>query len=87
MVKLTNLRPSKALGIDPDDMVAVGMNCLPGATAETRLLPRRSPPRPGNLLAMADGRPGLSWISHDERSEAGPHAPALIPGGGAPVNR
>ncbi|MCP9850319.1 AarF/ABC1/UbiB kinase family protein [Cyanobium sp. Morenito 9A2] len=53
-VKLTNLAAVKALGIDPDDMVQVGVNCSLQQLLEHGFF--HADPHPGNLLALADGR-------------------------------
>ncbi|KEF42419.1 MAG: hypothetical protein ER33_06055 [Cyanobium sp. CACIAM 14] len=53
-VKLTNLDAVRALGIDPDDMVEVGVNCSLQQLLEHGFF--HADPHPGNLLALADGR-------------------------------
>jgi predicted unusual protein kinase regulating ubiquinone biosynthesis (AarF/ABC1/UbiB family) len=53
-VKLTNLEAVRAIGVDPDDMVEVGVNCSLQQLLEHGFF--HADPHPGNLLAMADGR-------------------------------
>ncbi|MEB3303479.1 MAG: AarF/ABC1/UbiB kinase family protein [Cyanobacteriota bacterium] len=53
-VKLTNLDAVKGIGIDPDDMVTIGVNCSLQQLLEHGFF--HADPHPGNLLALADGR-------------------------------
>jgi predicted unusual protein kinase regulating ubiquinone biosynthesis (AarF/ABC1/UbiB family) len=53
-VKLTNLEAVKAIGVDPDEMVNIGVNCSLQQLLEHGFF--HADPHPGNLLALADGR-------------------------------
>jgi predicted unusual protein kinase regulating ubiquinone biosynthesis (AarF/ABC1/UbiB family) len=53
-VKLTNLEAVRELGIDPDDLVQVGVNCSLQQLLEHGFF--HADPHPGNLLALPDGR-------------------------------
>jgi predicted unusual protein kinase regulating ubiquinone biosynthesis (AarF/ABC1/UbiB family) len=53
-VKLTNLEAVRELGIDPDDLVQVGVNCSLQQLLEHGFF--HADPHPGNLLALSDGR-------------------------------
>ncbi|MFM9089168.1 MAG: ABC1 kinase family protein, partial [Cyanobium sp.] len=53
-VKLTNLDAVKGIGIDPDEMVTIGVNCSLQQLLEHGFF--HADPHPGNLLALADGR-------------------------------
>jgi len=53
-VKLTNLQAVRDLGIDPNDMVQVGVDCSLQQLLEHGFF--HADPHPGNLLALADGR-------------------------------
>jgi predicted unusual protein kinase regulating ubiquinone biosynthesis (AarF/ABC1/UbiB family) len=53
-VKLTNLEAVKAIGIDPDEMVNIGVNCSLQQLLEHGFF--HADPHPGNLLALSDGR-------------------------------
>jgi len=53
-VKLTNLEAVKAIGVDPDEMVSIGVNCSLQQLLEHGFF--HADPHPGNLLALADGR-------------------------------
>ncbi len=64
-VKLTNLEAVKALGIDPDDMVDVGVNCSLKQLLEDGFF--HADPHPGNLLALPDGR--LAYLDFGMMSE------------------
>jgi len=64
-VKLTNLQAVRELGIDPDDMVQVGVNCSLQQLLEHGFF--HADPHPGNLLAMADGR--LCYLDFGMMSE------------------
>ena len=64
-VKLTNLEAVRALGIDPDDMVEVGVSCSLQPLLEHGFF--HADPHPGNLLALEDGR--LSYLDFGMMSE------------------
>ena len=64
-VKLTNLEAVRALGIDPDDMVEVGVSCSLQQLLEHGFF--HADPHPGNLLAMEDGR--LCYLDFGMMSE------------------
>ncbi|MEB3351831.1 MAG: AarF/ABC1/UbiB kinase family protein [Cyanobacteriota bacterium] len=64
-VKLTNLDAVRALSIDPDDMVNVGVNCSLQQLLEHGFF--HADPHPGNLLALADGR--LAYLDFGMMSE------------------
>ncbi len=64
-VKLTNLEAVRDLGIDPDDMVTVGVNCSLQQLLEHGFF--HADPHPGNLLALADGR--LAYLDFGMMSE------------------
>ena len=64
-VKLTNLEAVRGLGVDPDDMVAVGVNCSLQQLLEHGFF--HADPHPGNLLALADGR--LAYLDFGMMSE------------------
>ncbi|WP_411868985.1 AarF/UbiB family protein [Vulcanococcus limneticus] len=64
-VKLTNLEAVRALGIDPDDMVTVGVNCSLQQLLEHGFF--HADPHPGNLLALPDGR--LAYLDFGMMSE------------------
>ena len=64
-VKLTNLEAVKALGIDPDEMVEVGVNCSLQQLLEHGFF--HADPHPGNLLALPDGR--LAYLDFGMMSE------------------
>jgi predicted unusual protein kinase regulating ubiquinone biosynthesis (AarF/ABC1/UbiB family) len=53
-VKLTNLEAVKAIGVDPDEMVNIGVNCSLQQLLEHGFF--HADPHPGNLLALSDGR-------------------------------
>ncbi|MFN7679117.1 MAG: ABC1 kinase family protein [Cyanobacteriota bacterium] len=53
-VKLTNLEAVKAIGMDPDEMVTIGVNCSLQQLLEHGFF--HADPHPGNLLALPDGR-------------------------------
>ncbi len=71
-VKLTNLDAVRALGIDPDEIVQVGVNCSLQQLLEHGFF--HADPHPGNLLALRDGRLAyldfgmMSEVSHDART-------------------
>ena len=64
-VKLTNLDAVRELGIDPDDMVEVGVNCSLQQLLEHGFF--HADPHPGNLLALEDGR--LCYLDFGMMSE------------------
>ncbi len=64
-VKLTNLTAVRELGIDPNNMVEVGVNCSLQQLLEHGFF--HADPHPGNLLAMADGR--LCYLDFGMMSE------------------
>ena len=64
-VKLTNLEAVRELGIDPDDMVSVGVNCSLQQLLEHGFF--HADPHPGNLLALPDGR--LAYLDFGMMSE------------------
>ncbi|MFN9629712.1 MAG: ABC1 kinase family protein [Cyanobacteriota bacterium] len=53
-VKLTNLEAVKAIGVDPDEMITIGVNCSLQQLLEHGFF--HADPHPGNLLALEDGR-------------------------------
>ncbi len=64
-VKLTNLEAVRALGINPDDMVQIGVNCSLQQLLEHGFF--HADPHPGNLLALPDGR--LAYLDFGMMSE------------------
>ena len=64
-VKLTNLEAVRKLGIDPDDMVEVGVSCSLQQLLEHGFF--HADPHPGNLLALEDGR--LCYLDFGMMSE------------------
>jgi predicted unusual protein kinase regulating ubiquinone biosynthesis (AarF/ABC1/UbiB family) len=64
-VKLTNLEAVRELGIDPDDLVQVGVNCSLEQLLEHGFF--HADPHPGNLLALPDGR--LAYLDFGMMSE------------------
>lgn len=64
-VKLTNLEAVRALGIDPDELVQVGVNCSLQQLLEHGFF--HADPHPGNLLALPDGR--LAYLDFGMMSE------------------
>jgi len=52
--KLTNLEDVKKLGINPDDMIDIGVQCSLEQLLEHGFF--HADPHPGNLLALEDGR-------------------------------
>ncbi|MEB3354488.1 MAG: AarF/UbiB family protein, partial [Cyanobacteriota bacterium] len=64
-VKLTNLEAVRALGVDPDELVQVGVNCSLQQLLEHGFF--HADPHPGNLLALADGR--LAYLDFGMMSE------------------
>ena len=64
-VKLTNLDSVKRLGIDPNEMVEIGVNCSLQQLLEHGFF--HADPHPGNLLALPDGR--LCYLDFGMMSE------------------
>jgi len=64
-VKLTRLEAVKALGVDPEELVEVGVNCSLQQLLEHGFF--HADPHPGNLLALADGR--LAYLDFGMMSE------------------
>jgi len=70
--KLTNLEDVKNLGIDPDEMIDIGVQCSLEQLLEHGFF--HADPHPGNLLALEDGRlcyldfGMMSEVSRDSRS-------------------
>jgi predicted unusual protein kinase regulating ubiquinone biosynthesis (AarF/ABC1/UbiB family) len=64
-VKLTNLAAVRELGIDPDELVSVGVNCSLEQLLEHGFF--HADPHPGNLLALPDGR--LAYLDFGMMSE------------------
>ena len=64
-VKLTNLEAVKQLGINPDEMVEIGVNCSLQQLLEHGFF--HADPHPGNLLALSDGR--LCYLDFGMMSE------------------
>jgi predicted unusual protein kinase regulating ubiquinone biosynthesis (AarF/ABC1/UbiB family) len=71
-VKLTNLEAVRSLGVDPDELVRVGVNCSLQQLLEHGFF--HADPHPGNLLALADGRLAyldfgmMSTVSRESRT-------------------
>ena len=53
-IKLTQVKEVEALGLDPEDMINIGVNCSLEQLLEHGYF--HADPHPGNLLALADGR-------------------------------
>ena len=53
-IKLTNIEAVKKLGIDPNEMIEIGVNCSLQQLIEHGFF--HADPHPGNILAMKDGR-------------------------------
>ena len=64
-VKLTNIDAIKKLGIDPDNMIEIGVNCSLKQLLEHGFF--HADPHPGNLLALKDGR--LCYLDFGMMSE------------------
>ena len=70
--KLTNLEDVKKLGINPDEMIEIGVQCSLEQLLEHGFF--HADPHPGNLLALKDGRlcyldfGMMSEVSRDSRS-------------------
>ena len=71
-VKLTNLDAVRGIGVDPDDMVEVGVSCSLQQLLEHGFF--HADPHPGNLLALPDGRLAyldfgmMSTVSRESRT-------------------
>ncbi len=63
--KLTNLEEVKNLGIDPDEMIEIGVQCSLEQLLEHGFF--HADPHPGNLLALKDGR--LCYLDFGMMSE------------------
>ena len=63
--KLTNLESVKNLGIDPDEMIEIGVQCSLEQLLEHGFF--HADPHPGNLLALEDGR--LCYLDFGMMSE------------------
>ncbi len=63
--KLTNLEDVKKLGIDPDEMIEIGVQCSLEQLLEHGFF--HADPHPGNLLALEDGR--LCYLDFGMMSE------------------
>ncbi len=63
--KLTNLEGVKQLGIDPDEMIDIGVQCSLEQLLEHGFF--HADPHPGNLLALKDGR--LCYLDFGMMSE------------------
>ena len=64
-VKLTNIEAVKKLGIDPEEMVNIGVNCSLQQLLEHGFF--HADPHPGNLLALSDGK--LCYLDFGMMSE------------------
>ncbi len=64
-IKLTNIEAVKKLGIDPDEMIEIGVNCSLQQLLEHGFF--HADPHPGNLLALSDGR--LCYLDFGMMSE------------------
>ncbi len=53
-IKLTNIEAVKSLGIDPNEMIEIGVSCSLQQLIEHGFF--HADPHPGNILAMKDGR-------------------------------
>ncbi len=53
-IKLTNIKAVKGLGIDPNEMIEIGVSCSLQQLIEHGFF--HADPHPGNILAMEDGR-------------------------------
>ncbi len=71
-IKLTNIVEVKKLGIDPNRMIEIGVNCSLQQLIEHGFF--HADPHPGNILAMKDGRlcyldfGMMSYISKESRT-------------------
>ena len=63
--KLTQLEEVRALGLDPNEMIRIGVNCSLEQLLEHGFF--HADPHPGNLLALADGR--LAYLDFGMMSE------------------
>ncbi len=64
-IKLTNLEGVKGLGINPDEMIEIGVQCSLEQLLEHGFF--HADPHPGNLLALKDGR--LCYLDFGMMSE------------------
>ena len=64
-VKLTNIEKVKSLGIDPEKMIEIGVNCSLQQLLEHGFF--HADPHPGNILALPDGR--LCYLDFGMMSE------------------
>ena len=64
-IKLTNLEGVKKIGIDPDEMIEIGVQCSLEQLLEHGFF--HADPHPGNLLALEDGR--LCYLDFGMMSE------------------
>ena len=64
-IKLTQVKHVQALGLDPEDMISVGVNCSLEQLLEHGYF--HADPHPGNLLALADGR--IAYLDFGMMSE------------------
>ncbi|MDE0647735.1 MAG: AarF/ABC1/UbiB kinase family protein [Synechococcus sp. SB0662_bin_45] len=64
-IKLTQVNEVQALGLDPEDMINVGVNCSLEQLLEHGYF--HADPHPGNLLALADGR--IAYLDFGMMSE------------------
>ena len=64
-IKLTQVKEVQALGLDPEDMISVGVNCSLEQLLEHGYF--HADPHPGNLLALADGR--IAYLDFGMMSE------------------
>ncbi|MCY3654165.1 MAG: AarF/UbiB family protein, partial [Cyanobacteria bacterium MAG IRC1_bin_28] len=64
-IKLTQVKEVQALGLDPEDMINVGVNCSLEQLLEHGYF--HADPHPGNLLALADGR--IAYLDFGMMSE------------------
>ncbi len=64
-IKLTQVKEVQALGLDPEDMINVGVNCSLEQLLEHGYF--HADPHPGNLLALPDGR--IAYLDFGMMSE------------------
>ena len=64
-IKLTRLEAVHAMGVDPEELVEIGVNCSLQQLLEHGFF--HADPHPGNLLALADGR--LAYLDFGMMSE------------------
>ena len=63
--KLTNIEKVKSLGVDPEEMIDIGVNCSLQQLLEHGFF--HADPHPGNILALKDGR--LCYLDFGMMSE------------------